>query len=113
MDTLHQAVLAPTSAVLSGAPGNYVYLVGKNDTVSVHKVKLGPSDGKNTVILDGLNAGDTVVTEGTDRLSDGAKITVAAPSAARKSDASGASTEGKTDDDNASPTGHANHRHDP
>ena len=113
VDTLHQAVLAPTSAVLSGAPGNYVYLVGKNDAVSVHKVKLGPSDGKNTVILDGLNAGDTVVTEGTDRLSDGAKITVAAPSAARKSDASGASTEGKTDDDNASPTGHANHRHDP
>ncbi len=113
VDTLHQAVLAPTPAVLSGAPGNYVYLVGKNDTVSVHKVKLGPSDGKNTVILDGLNAGDTVVTEGTDRLSDGAKITVAAPSPARKSDDSGSSTEGKTDDDNASPTGHAKHRHDP
>ena len=80
VDTLHQAVLVPTAAVLSGAPGNYVYLVNK-DTVSVHKVKLGPSDGKNTVITSGLQAGDSVVIDGTDRLSDGAKIKVATPPA--------------------------------
>src|SRR5882757_3341976 len=77
VDTLHQAVLVPTAAVLSGAPGNYVYLVNKDDTVSVHKVTLGPSDGKNTVIASGLAAGDSVVIDGTDRLSDGAKIRVA------------------------------------
>src|SRR5258707_9174947 len=77
VDTLHQAVLVPTAAVLSGAPGDYVYLVNKDDTVSVHKVTLGPSDGKNTVVAGGLNAGDTVVTDGTDRLSDGAKIKAA------------------------------------
>jgi membrane fusion protein, multidrug efflux system len=78
VDTLHQAVLVPTTAVLSGAPGNYVYLVNKDDTVSVHKITLGPSDGKNTMIASGLEVGDTVVTDGTDRLSDGAKIRVAA-----------------------------------
>jgi multidrug efflux system membrane fusion protein len=77
VDTLHQAVLVPTAAVLSGAPGNYVYLVNKDNTASVHKVTLGPSDGKNTVIASGLDAGDTVVIDGTDRLSDGAKIKVA------------------------------------
>jgi multidrug efflux system membrane fusion protein len=87
VDTLRQAVLVPTSAVLSGAPGNYVYLVDKSDTVSVHKVMLGPSDGKNTVISDGLNVGDSVVTEGTDRLTDGARITVAAPPAPQNSPA--------------------------
>ena len=81
VDTLHQAVLVPTAAVLSGAPGNYVYLVNKDDTASVHKVTLGPSDGKNTVIASGLAAGDTVVIDGTDRLSDGAKIKVAPPPA--------------------------------
>jgi len=43
----------------------------------VHKVTLGPSDGQSTVIASGLNAGDTVVTDGTDRLSGGAKIKVA------------------------------------
>ena len=79
VDTLHQAVLVPTTAVLSGAPGNYVYLVSEEDTVSVHPVTLGPSDGKNTVITSGLSAGDTVVTDGTDRLSDGAKIRISSP----------------------------------
>jgi multidrug efflux system membrane fusion protein len=51
--------------------------VNKDNTASVHKVTLGPSDGKNTVIASGLAAGDSVVIDGTDRLSDGAKIKVA------------------------------------
>ncbi|HEY3933901.1 MAG TPA: efflux RND transporter periplasmic adaptor subunit [Gemmatimonadales bacterium] len=82
VDTLNQAVLVPTPAVLSGAPGDYVYLVNSNDTVSVRKVALGPSDGTNTAILSGLSVGDTVVIDGTDRLSDGAKISVAPPASA-------------------------------
>jgi multidrug efflux system membrane fusion protein len=76
VDTLSQAVLVPTPAVLSGAPGDYVYLVNTNNTVSVRKVTLGPSDGRNTAILSGLAAGDTVVTDGTDRLTDGVQISV-------------------------------------
>jgi membrane fusion protein, multidrug efflux system len=79
VDTLTHAVLVPTPAVLTGAPGNYVYLVNKDDTVSVHKVAPGPGDGTNTAILNGLSAGDTVVIDGTDRLSDGAKIEIATP----------------------------------
>lgn len=80
VDTLHDAVLVPTPAVLSGAPGDYVYLVNTDHTVSVRKVTLGASDGVNTAILSGLAAGDTVVIDGTDRLTDGAKISVGAPS---------------------------------
>ena len=77
VDTLHQVVLVPTPAVQNGAPGDYVYLVNADQTVSVRKVTPGPSDGKNTVILVGLKAGQTVVTDGMDRLSDGAKIRLA------------------------------------
>jgi multidrug efflux system membrane fusion protein len=77
VDTLNQAVLVPTPAVLSGAPGDYVYLANADHTVSVRKITLGPSDGKNTAILSGLSIGDTVVIDGTDRLSDGAKISIA------------------------------------
>ncbi|CAE6868022.1 efflux RND transporter periplasmic adaptor subunit [Paraburkholderia domus] len=77
VDTLQNAVLLPTPAVQSGAPGDYVYLVNANHTVSVHKVTLGPSDGKHTVIVSGLAAGNTVVTDGMDRLSDGAPIKIA------------------------------------
>ena len=81
VDTLSQAVLVPTPAVLSGAPGNYVYLANADNTVSVRKVTLGPSDGNNTAILSGLAVGDTVVVDGTDRLTDKAKISIAAPNA--------------------------------
>lgn len=77
VDTLHQTVLVPTPAVQSGAPGDYVYLVNADQTVSVHKVTPGPSDGQFTAILSGLHAGQQVVTDGMDRLSDGAKIKVA------------------------------------
>jgi membrane fusion protein, multidrug efflux system len=77
VDTLKQAVLVPTPAVLSGAPGDYVYLANTDHTVSVRKVTLGPSDGKNTAILSGLIVGDTVVIDGTDRLNDGARISIA------------------------------------
>jgi membrane fusion protein, multidrug efflux system len=83
VDTLQRAVLVPTPAVQSGAPGDYVYLVNADQSVSVHKVTPGPSDGKNTVILSGLSAGQTVVTDGMDRLSDGAKIKLSAPKSAR------------------------------
>jgi multidrug efflux system membrane fusion protein len=77
VDTLSQVVLLPTPAVLSGAPGDYVYLVNADNTVSVRKITVGPSDGKHTAILAGISVGDTVVTDGTDRLSDGARISVA------------------------------------
>jgi multidrug efflux system membrane fusion protein len=91
VDTLQNAVLVPTPAVQTGAPGDYVYLVNANNTVSVHKVTLGPSDGKNTVITSGLSAGNIVVTDGTDRLSDGAPIKAsAARPASGASAASGA-----------------------
>jgi membrane fusion protein, multidrug efflux system len=89
VDTLKGAVLVPTPAMLSGAPGDYVYLVNANDTVSVRKVTPGPSDGRNTAVLSGLSVGDTVVTNGTDRLSDGARISIAtAPNAAGSAAAS-------------------------
>jgi multidrug efflux system membrane fusion protein len=65
----------------------------------VHKVTLGPSDGKNTVISGGLNVGDSVVTQGTDRLSDGARITIAATPAPEKSPASEAPPPAKKTDD--------------
>jgi membrane fusion protein, multidrug efflux system len=91
VDTLHGAVLVPTAAVQNGAPGDYVYLVNANRTVSVHKVTLGPSDGRTTAIVAGLAAGQQVVTDGVDRLSDGAAIRIAPTRAAGAQPASGAS----------------------
>jgi membrane fusion protein, multidrug efflux system len=63
-------------AVQRGAPGSYVYLVDAENTVSVHPIKLGPQDGDFYAVESGLSPGDVVVTDGADRLRDGAKVTV-------------------------------------
>jgi multidrug efflux system membrane fusion protein len=55
--------------------------------VTVQKVTTGPSDGKNTVILSGISNGQTVVTDGMDRLSDGATIKLAGAKPAESSSA--------------------------
>ncbi len=81
VDTLAGALVVPTSAVLNGAPGDYVYLVNPDQTVSVRKVTPGPSDGVRTAILEGLRPGDQVVVDGTDRLTDKARIRIAGSAA--------------------------------
>ena len=63
----------------AGAPGTYVYVINANNTVSVRPVKLGPTDGGYEAVLSGLQPGEKVVTDGTDRLRDGAKVTVPPP----------------------------------
>ncbi len=76
LDTLNDAVTVPLSAVQRGAPGTYVYLVDDNDTVAVHPIKLGAQDGNLFAVESGLNPGDRVVTDGADRLRDGAHVSI-------------------------------------
>jgi membrane fusion protein, multidrug efflux system len=74
VDTLHDVVLIPTTAIQVGAPGSYVYAVNPDSTVSVCVIKPGPIDGERAAVLSGLEEGETVVTDGVDRLYDGAKV---------------------------------------
>ena len=75
LETLHGAVLVPQVAIQRGAPGTYVYVVTPADqTVHVRKVTLGPGDVTNITVTQGLSPGETVVTDGADRLKDGAKV---------------------------------------
>ena len=77
--TLHGVVVAPVPAVQTGAPGTFVYLVKPDHTVAVTKVTEGVTQGNFVQITEGLKPGDVVVTDGLDRLRDGARITVAQP----------------------------------
>jgi multidrug efflux system membrane fusion protein len=77
--TIKGAVEAPQAAVQHGAPGDFVYLVKPDNTVAIQVVKTGVSDNGLVQITDGLKAGDKVVTDGLDRLKDGAKISIAPP----------------------------------
>jgi membrane fusion protein, multidrug efflux system len=74
--TLHDVVTVPSAAIQRGAPGTYVYVVNSDNTVSVRPVKIGPTDGPAAEVTSGLSAGDRVVVDGTDRLRDGARVTI-------------------------------------
>lgn len=76
VDTLRGTQLVPIAAIQRGDPGTFVYVTKTDNTVAVQKVTLGPDDGKNIAITEGLEPGQVVVTDGADRLKDGAKITV-------------------------------------
>jgi membrane fusion protein, multidrug efflux system len=74
VDTLKNVIVIPSAAIQRGAPGTFVYVVGTDDTVSVRPVTLGPAAGETVSILKGLQAGDSVVVDGADKLKNGAKV---------------------------------------
>ncbi len=76
--TLHDAVRVPVAAVQRGEPGTFAYVIGADNTVAMRVVKTGPTDGGYTAVFSGLRPGERVVTDGTDRLRDGAAVTVPA-----------------------------------
>jgi len=67
-------VTVPTTAILRGAQGIYVFAVGPDNKVKIHNVTLAETTGNTTGILSGLNPGDVVVTDGQDKLQDGTKV---------------------------------------
>ncbi|ANE56581.1 MdtA/MuxA family multidrug efflux RND transporter periplasmic adaptor subunit [Methylomonas sp. DH-1] len=77
LDILRDAVLAPNAAIQQGAGGAYVYVVNADNTVTVRQVKTGAASGETVSILDGLDAGQTLVVDGADRLRDGAAVKIA------------------------------------
>ncbi|WP_176315621.1 MdtA/MuxA family multidrug efflux RND transporter periplasmic adaptor subunit [Burkholderia vietnamiensis] len=100
IDVIRNATIVPTSAVLTGSIGQFVYVVKPDNTVTVRKVKTGPVDGERTSIVSGVALGERVVTDGSDRLREGSKISIPAD---KPNGASGAS--GTTSASRASRTG--------
>src|SRR5579875_2459845 len=74
LDTLQGAIVVPSAAVRQGPQGAYVYVVSPDHVAHVRLVKTGPSMDDKISIASGLNVGEQVVTEGGDRLVDGAKV---------------------------------------
>ncbi len=74
LDVRRDAVVAPSAAVLRGAPGTFVYVAKADKTVSVRPVGIGPAEGGRTIVESGLQPGEQVVIDGTDKLREGAHI---------------------------------------
>jgi multidrug efflux system membrane fusion protein len=71
-----QAVVAPEAAVQSGQRGDYVFVVLDDLTVESRPIKVARSLGGRVVVGEGLEGGETVVTDGALRLVPGAKVAI-------------------------------------
>ncbi|TAN28192.1 MAG: MdtA/MuxA family multidrug efflux RND transporter periplasmic adaptor subunit [Castellaniella sp.] len=73
---LESGVVVPLRAVQRGSAGEFVYRVDAQHKAHVVQVTTGVDDSDQVVVESGLQAGDNVVTEGTDRLRDGSSVEV-------------------------------------
>lgn len=102
VDVKEKAVIAPSAAIQRGPAFTFVYVlkddatVSKNDataaTVELRKIALGPSEGSETIVTEGLAAGELVVTDGLEKLQNGAAVTLRDTSKKPAAAASGAAT---------------------
>ncbi len=70
------AVVVPSPAVQTGQSGQYVYVVRDDMTAEMRPVKVGRTRGEESVIAEGLKAGERVVTDGQLRLAPGARVEI-------------------------------------
>ena len=77
-ETLQNAILVPTSAILSSpeAGGDMVLVVGADSLAHQRKVVLGIRQGDNVQIASGVNEGEQVITQGGLGLDDNAKVVI-------------------------------------
>jgi multidrug efflux system membrane fusion protein len=90
VESRQDATLVPSAAIQRGAPGTFVFLVKPDQSVAVTPVKLGAIEGETTEVTSGLQPGDQVVVDGSDKLRDGAKVELADLNARRAAPANGA-----------------------
>jgi multidrug efflux system membrane fusion protein len=74
VDTVKNVVVVPTQAVRHGSNGDYVFTIDIDQAAKMVMVKTGAALGERTAILSGVSAGDQVITDGGDRLTDGAQV---------------------------------------
>jgi multidrug efflux system membrane fusion protein len=97
LETRKDSTVLPTAAILRGPQGTFVYAVKSDKTVEARPVTVSLTQGNTTIIGSGVNPGDTVVTDGQDKLQSGSKIEPrsgapsAGPGGSNKQDAAGTS----------------------
>ncbi|MEO1535933.1 MAG: efflux RND transporter periplasmic adaptor subunit, partial [Planctomycetota bacterium] len=81
---LESTLLVPETAIGSDQVGSYVLVVNNENVVERRDVSLGPIDGADRVVLEGLAPEDRVVIRGLLRARPGSKVT---PEVAEANDA--------------------------
>jgi multidrug efflux system membrane fusion protein len=77
----HDAVIVPSSAIQRSPQGTFVYVVKPDKTVTMQPVTTGLIQGEKASITAGIEEGDLVVMDGTERLRNGSRVELKVPSA--------------------------------
>lgn len=75
VETIKDATIVPSAALQRSPNGIYVYVVKSDDTVENRTVTPGQTEGDHVQIVNGLAVGETVVTDGVDKLKPGSSVT--------------------------------------
>src|SRR5262249_37728985 len=76
IDIKRKTVLIPVGAVQRGPQNPFVFVVKPDNTVEMRNVSVGPVEKDTASIAQGLTPGETVVTEGVDKLQQGTKVSI-------------------------------------
>ncbi|HVO66582.1 MAG TPA: efflux RND transporter periplasmic adaptor subunit [Syntrophales bacterium] len=76
LTTMPDAIVVPSRAVDTGQSGQYVFVIKPDLTAEMRPVTIGSSIGGETVILNGLQVREQVVTDGQLRLIPGTKVQI-------------------------------------
>ncbi|HBD07182.1 MAG TPA: multidrug transporter subunit MdtA [Syntrophobacteraceae bacterium] len=74
LDTRRGTTVIPAAAIQRSRQGTFVYTVKEDQTVAVRPVRVGPADGDDVAIDEGLSSGELVVVEGAERLREGSRV---------------------------------------
>ena len=96
VETREAATIIPSAAVQFGTQGTFVYVVGDDNKVSIRLVTIAASDAERSMVSEGVQPGERLVMEGTDRLRDGSEVEVVDPTAVRESKSEGRREPGRT-----------------
>ncbi|HEY6300268.1 MAG TPA: MdtA/MuxA family multidrug efflux RND transporter periplasmic adaptor subunit [Candidatus Binatus sp.] len=76
VSTIPSAILIPAAGLQRSQQGSFVYVVKPDKTVEMRPVTVGATQGDVIAISKGLAVGDVVVTDGVDKLQQGAHVSV-------------------------------------
>jgi membrane fusion protein, multidrug efflux system len=74
LDVRKNSTIVPSVAVQRGPQGSFVYVVKADKTVEARTVTVALTQSNQSAIATGLEAGEVVVTDGQDKLQNGAKV---------------------------------------
>ncbi|HVY82397.1 MAG TPA: efflux RND transporter periplasmic adaptor subunit [Steroidobacteraceae bacterium] len=72
--TVAGAFVIPKRAVMHGAQGSFVWVIGADDKVSPRPVQLGITSGNNVAVTQGLKDGERIVVDGILKVQPGALV---------------------------------------